>query len=121
MSTAARAPTGNFTKVNQAAIVEPEFTDVTASAAAAAASAIYYYTVTAVDTDGDESSPSAMAASPSLAGITGSGSGGGGGGCFVSAAANSFRVADIQTAAIYWILMICGFLALLIRLRWTRV
>ena len=49
------SPTGNFTKINKAAITEPEFTDDTASAAAAAASAIYYYTVTAVDVDGDES------------------------------------------------------------------
>ena len=110
------SPTGNFAKINAAAITEEEFTDDTASETAAAASAIYYYTVTAVDADGDESIPSAMAASPNLAAgaaIVSGGSGGGGGGCFVSSAANSFKPADIQTTVIYWILMVCGVLALL--------
>ena len=104
------SPAGNFTKINQAAITGEEYTDDTASATAASSSLIYYYTVTAVDTDGNESIPSAMTASPSLAGITGSGSGGGGGGCFIGTAATSFKSANIQTAAIYWILMVCGFL-----------
>ena len=116
------SPAGNFTKINQAAIAEPEFTDVTASAAAAAASTIYYYTVTAVDVDGDESIPSAMAASPSLAapaGIVSGGSGGGGGGCFIGTAAVSFNSLHIKTLAVCWILIAGGFLALLIRLRRT--
>ena len=100
------SPTGNFTKINQAAITEPEFTDDTASASAAASSAIYYYTVTAVDADGDESIPSAMAASPSLAAGTGSSSGGVG--CFINAAAKPFELANLRTLAIYWVLIIGG-------------